>query len=352
MAERHDTPRQSNGDPLVRARGLCVRYDAPGSGVGHGGRPLRVTAVAGVDLDIGRGQTFGLVGESGCGKTTLGRALLRLVPIVSGSVAFDGVDVHGLERRALRRFRRRMQMVFQDPAGSLNPWMTVSDIVGDPLRAHGLARGAALRARVGELLESVGLDGDLGRRYPYELSGGQRQRVGIARAMAPGPEFLVCDEPISALDVAAQADILALLARLRRDAALSYLFITHNLAVAEGFCDTVGVMYLGKLVEIAAAGEIFHTARHPYTQALRAAVPTGDPAQRGRMMVLPGEPPSAVDPPAGCAFHPRCPHATERCRQETPRLESKASTNSDHRVACHHADELWSAVSTSKRNVT
>jgi oligopeptide/dipeptide ABC transporter ATP-binding protein len=324
----------------VRVAGLTVRYDAVGPAGGSLGRHRRVTAVAGVSLEVARGQTLGLVGESGCGKTTLGRAMLRLTPMVSGAVEFDGVDLLALGGRELRRFRRRMQMVFQDAAGSLNPWMTVGDIVADPLRANGLARGAKARDRVAELLASVGLEADLGGRYPHELSGGQRQRVGIARAIAPEPEFVICDEPISALDAVAGADILDLLAGLRRGRWMSFLFITHNLAVAERFCDTVAVMYFGRIVEVAAADRIFRVPLHPYTQALRAAVPAADPIERGRLTILSGEVPSHSSPPTGCAFHPRCPHATDICRSETPLLETKRAGGIHHQAACHHADAI------------
>ena len=260
---------------FLRVRQLRVCFDKAAKSVLR--RKGHVTAVDGVRLDVNRGVTLGVVGERGCGKTTLGRAILRLVPIVAGEVVMDGVDVLNLPSRALRRFRRRAQLIFQDATTSLNPRMTVEGIVGDPLIAHRLAKGEALADRVAELLERVGLDPSYMGRYPHELSGGERQRVGIARAIALDPEFIVCDEPISALDVPAQVEVLDLLANLKSRLRLSYLFITHNLAVAEGFCDDVAVMYLGRIIEIGPATEVFAEARHPYTQALKAAVPTSTP---------------------------------------------------------------------------
>ena len=305
-------------------------------------RRAKIVAVDDVSFDIARGHTLGLVGESGCGKTTLGRAILRLVPVAAGEVSIGGVDILALQGRALRRFRRRMQMVFQDASGSLNPRMTVGGIVGDPVVAHALAGGTALMDRVAELLAWVGLDPAHVHRYPHELSGGQRQRVGIARAMALDPEFVVCDEPVSALDVPAQGEILNLLGELKERLGLSYLFITHSLAVAERFSDEVAVMYLGKIVETGLAADVFAHARHPYTLALRAAVPAPDPTRRGELVALGGEVPSPLNPPAGCAFHPRCRFASERCREEIPALKPGEGRSADHLVACHRADETLS----------
>jgi oligopeptide/dipeptide ABC transporter ATP-binding protein len=266
-----------------------------------------VRAVDGVDLTIRRGATLGLVGESGSGKTTLGRTLLRLIPATEGKATFSGLDVFSLSGSALRALRRRMQIVFQDPAGSLNPRMRVGDIIGEPLKVHALLPRQQRRKRVAELLERVGLSPGYASRYPHEFSGGQRQRIGIARALAPGPEFIVADEPVSALDVSIQAQILNLLSDLQDELGLSYLFIAHNLAVVEHFADEVAVMYLGRIVELAGRDSLYARPTHPYTQALLAAVPRPDPAQRQPRARLGGEVPSPINPPPGCPFHPRCP---------------------------------------------
>ncbi len=253
-----------------------------------------VRAVDGVDFSIRRGETLGLVGESGCGKTTVGRTVLRLLPATSGEVRFDGTDVFRAGRRELNRLRRRMQIIFQDPIGSLNPRMTVGRIIGEPLHVHGLARGAALRSRVGWLLERVGLSQTAADRYPHEFSGGQRQRIGIARALALQPEFIVCDEPVSALDVSIQSQILNLLDDLKEEFGLSYLFIAHNLAVVEHFCDRIAVMYMGRIVEFADRDELYRNPLHPYTQALLSAVPEPTPRRRRRRIILKGEVPSPI----------------------------------------------------------
>ncbi|HUU97209.1 MAG TPA: oligopeptide/dipeptide ABC transporter ATP-binding protein [Phycisphaerae bacterium] len=300
-----------------------------------------VKAEDGVSFEVERGRTLGLVGESGCGKTTLGRTILRLIPATSGKVYFEGTDVFDLPPAELRRLRRQMQIIFQDPLGSLNPRMTVETIVGEALGVHRLTRSARQRReRVAELLSWVGLSADHLRSYPHELSGGQRQRVGLARALSLEPKFIVCDEPVSALDVSIQAQILNLLADLQRELRLSYLLIAHNLAVVRHFCDEVAVMYLGKIVEHAPAQELFHNALHPYAQALLAAAPEPDPrGRRERGVVLGGEVPSPLDPPPGCAFHPRCPLADQRCRRETPTLQQHDGPSPAHRVACHLAVE-------------
>jgi len=266
-----------------------------------------VRAVDGVDLSIRRGTTLGLVGESGSGKTTLGRTLLRLIPATEGKATFSGLDVFSLRGSELRALRRRMQAVFQDPAGSLNPRMRVGDIVGEPLKVHALAPRRQRRRKVAELLERVGLPPACADRYPHEFSGGQRQRIGIARALASGPEFIVADEPVSALDVSIQAQILNLLSDLQDELGLSYLFIAHNLAVVEHFADEVAVMYLGRIVERAGRDALYAHPTHPYTQALLEAVPRPDPAQRRPRARLGGEVPSPINPPSGCPFHPRCP---------------------------------------------
>ena len=281
----------------------------------------RVRAVDGVDFTLARGRTLGLVGESGSGKTTIARALLRLAPTaqVSGAVTFDGHDVFATGDRALRRLRRRMQIIFQDPVGSLNPRMTVQHIVAEPLVVHSVVPRRRRAYRVGQLLERVGLSPGCGGRYPHEFSGGQRQRIGIARALAGEPDFIVCDEPVSALDVSIQAQILNLLKDLQAELGLSYLLIAHNLAVVQHMADEVAILYLGRIVETAPAAELLSGggARHPYTESLLAAIPQPDPSRRRSCEPLPGEMPSPLAPPSGCAFHPRCP-LTRRTASDLP----------------------------------
>jgi len=342
--------------PLLRVADLRVHFAARAT---YWGRPRRVLkAVDGVSFALTRGRTLGVVGESGCGKSTLARAILRLIPATSGSVYFEGRDVFSLPAPELRHLRRRMQIVFQDPIGSLNPRLRVETIIGEPLRVHGLTRDSrATRERVAALLERVGLSADDLYRYPHEFSGGQRQRIGIARALALEPALIVCDEPVSALDVSIQAQILNLLAELQESLGLSYLFIAHNLAVVQHISDDVAVMYLGRIVEMCPATELYTNARHPYTQALLAAAPhwCDAPPTSGagtrtptvptlsadrRFSLLAGEPPSPLEPPTGCAFHPRCPYAQPRCRTEMPLLESRPGLPPDHVVACHRAGEL------------
>ena len=310
-----------------------LRAGVFGKTVGH------VQAVDGVSFSLQRGKTLGLVGESGCGKTTVARTVLRLIPATSGRVVFDGVDVLSLGRYEMRQLRRRIQIIFQDPVGSLNPRMTVAQIVGETLRVHGLASRSEWRDRVAELLRKVGLPAEAMNRYPHEFSGGQRQRIGIARALALSPDLIVCDEPVSALDVSIQSQILNLLQDLQDEMHLSYLFIAHNLAVVEHFCDDVAVMYLGKIVEQASSDALYADPRHPYTQALLMAVPEPDPTRRMKRAVLPGEVPSPINPPAGCVFSPRCPFATEQCRQVRPELRPLPG-DPDHLVACHYAEQM------------
>jgi oligopeptide/dipeptide ABC transporter ATP-binding protein len=281
-----------------------------------------------------------LLGFMGSGKTTVGRTILRLIPATAGTVVFDGIDVLGLERPRLRRLRRRMQIIFQDPVGSLNPRMTVGTIVGEALTVHGIARGTARQTRVGELLERCGLSASYMNRYPHEFSGGQRQRIGIARALALEPDLIICDEPVSALDVSIQSQILNLLDDLQDEFGLSYLFIAHNLAVIEHFSDDVAVMYLGRIVEHATADSIYTNPKHPYTQALLSAVPEPDPKKKRSRIVLGGEVPSPIAPPPGCPFHPRCPLAVDRCRAEVPTLIEHEGCEPGHTVACHRADEI------------
>jgi len=289
---------------LLRVSGLKTYFPVRG-GLLAGKRYVR--AVDGVDFSIGRGRTLGLVGESGSGKTTVGKTILRLTPHTAGKVLFDGQDVFSLGAGAMRRLRRRMQIIFQDPAGSLNPRMTVGEIVGEPLKVHTDLSRRRRPARVGELLERVGLSAGYVRRYPHEFSGGQRQRIGIARALAPGPDLIVCDEPVSALDVSIQAQILNLLSDLQDELGLAYLFIAHNLAVVEHFADEVAVMYLGRIVEIAGRDELYARPTHPYTESLLSAVPRPEPDRPRDRIALSGEMPSPVSPPSGCPFHPRCP---------------------------------------------
>ena len=294
-----------------------------------------VKAVDDVSLTVAPGETVGLVGESGCGKTTLGRAIIRLLEPTAGNVAFEGEDITQLEGAALRERRRRFQMIFQDPVGSLNPRMTVGQIIGEALDIHKLAADEAAReARIGKLLKDVGLDPQHAQRYPHEFSGGQRQRIGIARALAVEPKLIVCDEPVSALDVSVQAQIINLLQDLQREHGLAYLFIAHDLAVVEHISHRVVVMYLGKVVEMAASKAVVSAPKHPYTQALLSAVPVVDPDSKRQRIVLPGDVPSPINPPSGCPFHPRCPVAEARCKTEVPALRE---VSAGHFAACHLA---------------
>jgi oligopeptide transport system ATP-binding protein len=313
---------------LLEVRDLVMHF--------HVGRGI-VRAVDGVSFSIERGETLGLVGESGCGKTTTGRCILQLERPTSGSILFEGRELTTLSQAELRPVRRRMQVIFQDPYSSLNPRMTVGQIIEEPLAVHGIVRGAAARgARVTDLLARVGLHPQHARRYPHEMSGGQRQRVGIARALAMEPSLIVCDEPVSALDVSIQAQIINLLEDLQSEFGLTYLFIAHDLAVVRHISDRVAVMYLGKIAELADRKTLYDDPKHPYTRALLSAVPIPDPeteAQRERI-VLGGEVPSPLNPPPGCVFHPRCPIAVDRCRHDAPLLRDLTP---GHAAACHLA---------------
>jgi oligopeptide transport system ATP-binding protein len=296
----------------------------------------KVSAVKDVDLSIQRGQTLGLVGESGSGKSTIGRCIIRLIKPTAGRVLVDGKDVHTLGGAELKAFRRDVQIVFQDPQSSLNPRMTIGELVREPFLIHGIGGKAEQMAQVRELLETVGLNPEHINRYPHEFSGGQRQRIGIARALALRPKLIICDEPVSALDVSIQAQILNLLGDLQREFGLTYLFIAHDLGVVQHVSDQVAVMYLGSLVEMGDVQSLYATPHHPYTQSLLSAIPVPDPAeQRTRSRILlPGDPPSPLDPPSGCRFRTRCPLAQDVCAEEAPRLTEVAP---GHSCACHFA---------------
>ncbi|GGF36203.1 peptide ABC transporter ATP-binding protein [Aliidongia dinghuensis] len=317
--------------PLLRATGLTKHFPTPGG---------MVRAVEDVGFELNAGETLALVGESGSGKSTIGRLILRLIEPTAGRVEIDGQDLGALGPRALRALRRQMQIIFQDPYGSLNPRMTVGAMLAEPLRLHRLATGKAVEPAVADLLRLVGLLPEQARRYPHEFSGGQRQRVGIARALAVEPRLIVCDEAVSALDVSIQAQIVNLLADLRKARGLSYLFISHDLAVVRHIADRVAVLYLGRIVELAPAAQLFAAPRHPYTRALLSAIPAADPQARRDRALLAGEPPSPINRPTGCAFHPRCPYAVERCRTETPALTSSSTAGTGHGTACHLWPEL------------
>ena len=325
--------------PLVRVEGLTKHFDVSppwlGRLLGGGGRAI-LKAVDGVSFAIPRGRTFSLVGESGCGKSTVARLVVGLYQPTSGSIEFDGVDITRLRtRRAMAPLRKRMQMIFQDPYASLNPRWRVVDIIAEPLRVHRLLDGErAVVHRVAELLEQVGLSARDGEKFPHEFSGGQRQRISVARALASNPEFLVCDEPTSALDVSVQAQILNLMKDLQRELGLSYLFISHDLAVVYHIADDLGVMYLGRLVEWGPAREVFRSPQHPYTRMLLDAIPDLEMSGRRRLPVA-GEVPSPISPPAGCHFHPRCPFANKRCRCETPEPIAVGASQ----VRCHAVAE-------------
>jgi len=321
--------------PIVRAQSLRKTFRGPSRGFRKGHAELR--AVDGVSLDVMPGETVGLVGESGCGKSTLGRLFLRLYEPTSGRIYFEGNDITDLSQSALRPFRRRMQIIFQDPYSSLNPRMTVRAALAEALRVHGLVRsGTEEEQRIAALLERVGLRPEHMRRYPHEFSGGQRQRIGIARALAVEPRFIVADEPVSALDVSIQAQIVNLLGDLQRELGLSFLFIAHDLHVVEHVSRRVAVMYLGRIAELANATQIYESPRHPYTQALLSAAPEPDPDARQKRLILQGDVPSPLDPPSGCTFHPRCPIAEKGlCDREVPGLRTLAP---GHQVACHLAE--------------
>jgi oligopeptide/dipeptide ABC transporter ATP-binding protein len=329
-------PAETDGDVLVRVENLVKYFPVKGAGlvsrtVGH------VQAVDGVTLTVPRGKTLGLVGETGCGKSTLARCIAGLIPVTSGQVIFDGTDITKLHRRAMRPFRREIQMIFQDPYGSLNPRRRVGSIIGDPFSVHKTATGNERKKAVQEMMERVGLNPEHYNRFPAEFSGGQRQRIGLARALALRPKLIIADEPVSALDVSIQAQILNLLADLQQDFGLSFLFIAHDLEVVRHVSDQVLVMYLGRVAEQGPKDPVYDTPRHPYTAALLSAAPAADPdtAAARQRIILSGDVPSPINPPAGCRFHPRCPKAQELCSQQEPQLESKAGDPPEHKAACH-----------------
>jgi oligopeptide transport system ATP-binding protein len=324
---------QAGTAPLLEVRNLAMHFPIT-EGMLFSRKVGDVKAVDGVDFSIARGETLGLVGESGCGKTTTGRCILRLEKPTQGQILYDGQDIAGLAPRALVGLRRRMQVIFQDPYSSLNPRMKVGEIIAEPIRVHGLEPDARRRRdKVKDLLSVCGLDPKFSDRYPHEMSGGQRQRVGIARALAMDPEFIVCDEAVSALDVSIQAQVVNLLEDLRERFNLTYLFIAHDLSVVRHLCQRVAVMYLGRIVEMAESDELFDNPMHPYTQALLSAVPVPDPRVEARRLFRPakGEVPSPINPPSGCVFHPRCPMAVDNCKKARPELREMRP---GHWVAC------------------
>jgi oligopeptide transport system ATP-binding protein len=320
-----------NTDTLVEITDLTKRFPIKGGIFSR--EVAAVKAVSGVTLSIRRGETLGLVGESGCGKSTLGRCILRLIEPSSGKIKYAGQDITHLPPRELRKLRRKMQIIFQDPYASLNPRMTVGDTVLEPLKIHGLYKGEQEK-RVRRLLELCGLRADSVNRYPHEFSGGQRQRISIARALAVEPEFIVCDEPVSALDVSIQSQILNLMMDLQEEFKLTYLFISHDLKVIEHVSNRVAVMYLGRVVELADAPEIYANPQHPYTRALLSAIPLPDPKQKRERVILEGDVPSPISPPSGCYFHPRCPNAQPQCSQSYPEL--KIAAGNTHLASCFY----------------
>jgi oligopeptide/dipeptide ABC transporter ATP-binding protein len=322
-------------DVLLRVENLVKYFPVKGAGLFQDKE--YVHAVDGVSLSVPRGQTFGVVGETGCGKSTLARCVARLHDVTSGRIVFDGQDITQLSQRRMRPLRREIQMIFQDPIGSLNPRRRVGSIIGDPFAIHKVASGTERKRRVQELMERVGLNPEHYNRFPAEFSGGQRQRIGVARALAFQPKLIICDEPVSALDVSIQAQVINLLADLQADFGLTYIFIAHDLSVVRHVSKSIAVMYLGKVTEIAPAEELFTAPRHPYTGALLSAVPVPNPDQsdQRQQIILAGDVPSPIAPPSGCRFHPRCPKAAPVCVSEDPPLEPRLGDGPEHPAACH-----------------
>jgi peptide/nickel transport system ATP-binding protein/oligopeptide transport system ATP-binding protein len=335
-----DTSAGGDADPLVRVSGLTKRFTINDGLIDRlFGADRTVRAVEDVSFDVREGEILGLVGESGSGKSTTARSILQLDEPTGGSVYFDGTDLTSLSAGELRAYRRRMQMIFQDPASSLNRRKTAGQLIRQPMRIHGLYEGER-DARVDELMETVGLSPEASNRYPHEFSGGQRQRIGIARALAVDPEFIVADEPVSALDVSIQAQILNLLSDLREEFDLTILFIAHDLSVIKHLCDRVAVMYLGEIVEVAETDQLFADLQHPYTESLLGAIPEPNPELARQRTALSGEVPSPIDPPSGCSFHPRCPRATAECETTDPTLDPVEGAPTPHHAACIHVDSF------------
>lgn len=336
------SPAQSHATiPLLRVERVSRAFEVR-RGLRRKSR-VRFQAVDDVSFDLWPGETLGIVGESGCGKSTLSQLIVKLLAMTRGRIYYKGKAINELRKADLAAFRRQVQLIFQDPYSSLNPRMSIGATVGEPLLIHGLAPRQEISTRVAQLLDRVGLSSDYARRYPHELSGGQRQRVGIARALAVEPDLIVCDEPVSALDVSIQAQIINLLMQLQRDLGLTYIFIAHDLSVVKHIADRVAVMYLGKIVELADSDRVFSRPRHPYTQALLAAVPKAEPGRHKQRAILDEDLPSALEAPEGCRFHTRCPHAQHRCGHDEPLLQG-----TEHQVACHYSEtvaENYSAAS-------